>query len=308
MGKIIEKIHQKLEADSLLSRMARKLSLSELNSFLLELFRRKAAEESPARLLRQFCANRFVRPAEVDTLCIRQTELDWLRYASERQFQPITLSPLAPLGTCSAIGHVDQNNVLSALRGTEVVSDATNVLALKIAEDTSKSKDKNAVFRYAAAHRHVRGQAFDNPSFTAHFSVFCLASGGRDRGNYSFELNQLNEHLTICHNLLSEQFGAENLLIRFYLKNGSEAFREKMMDYKAGLWHSRPHEFREDYGHEYYDLIQFKIFLNTNGRQPDLADGGPVGWAQRLLSNRKYRLFISGIGLELVHKISTKSL
>ncbi len=303
MSKVIEKIHQKLGHGPPLTELAEKLSLSELNTFLLELYRLKAAQVEPAWLLRQFGQNRFVSPAAVDSLALRQTELDWLKYAREYNFHPLTLSPLAPLASCSAIGHVDQNNVLSAVRGTEVVSDATNVLALQIAQDAKATKDKNAVFRYAAAHRHVRGQAFDNPKFTAHFSVFCLASGGRDRGNYAFELGQLNEHLAIILNLLRRHFPEERLFIRFYRKKDASVFMERMEEYPNGIWTSLPHEFRDDLEHEYYHLIQAKVFLRLDEGEIDLADGGPVDWTQRLLSNKKHRLFISGIGLELVHKL-----
>ena len=98
MSTIIEKIHQKLGTGPALNELAEKLSLSELNTFLLELFRLKTRQVDPAQLLRQFGANRFVTPAAVDTLAILQTELDWLKYANEQQFQPLTLSPLAPLG------------------------------------------------------------------------------------------------------------------------------------------------------------------------------------------------------------------
>ncbi|MCB0550971.1 MAG: hypothetical protein KDD19_25600 [Phaeodactylibacter sp.] len=308
MSKILEKIHYKLGAGPVLSKLAEELSLSELNTFLLELFRLKARQAEPAHLLRQFSENRFTRPAAVDTLAIRQTELDWLRYARERQFQPLTLSPLAPLATCSAIAHVDQNNVLSAVRGTEVVSDATNVLALQIAQDAKGERDKNAIFRYATTHRHVRGQAFDNPNFTAHFAVLCLASGGWDSGNYAFELSQLNEHLRLLLNLLLRHFPKEQLFIRFYRKRDADVFMERMENYPNGIWKNLPYEFQDDLEHEYYHLIQSKVFLRLDGSEIDLADGGPVNWTQQLLSNKKHRLFISGIGLELVHKLGDRRL
>lgn len=303
MDKIIEKIHRKLGSGPALTALAEKLSPSELNTFLLELFRLKAAQVGPAQLLRQFSENRFTAPAAVDALALRQTELDWLQYARERRFHPLTLSPLAPLATCSAVGHVDQNNVLSALRGTEAVSDATNVLALQIAQDAKAAKDKKAVFRYAATHRHVRGQAFDNPNFTAHFSVFCMASGGWDTGNHAFELAQLNEHLSVILALLRRHFPEERLFIRFYRKENAEVFTKRMAEYGKGVWHSLPHEFKDDLEREYYKLIQAKVFLRLGEGEIDIADGGPVDWTQRLLSNKKHRLFISGIGLELVHKL-----
>ena len=53
--------------------------------------------------------------------------------AAAEQFEAVELSPLAPLGVCSVVGLASQNKIVSALRGTEVVSDPTNVLALECA-------------------------------------------------------------------------------------------------------------------------------------------------------------------------------
>jgi hypothetical protein len=96
--------------------------------------------------------------------------------AKSKGFTPVTLSPLALFGTCSTVAFVDQNNVVTALRGTEVVSDATNVFAILIARDFKKKKD-HGLIKYAATHRHARSQALSNPAFTAHFGIFCLATG-----------------------------------------------------------------------------------------------------------------------------------
>ena len=56
----------------------------------------------------------------------------------------------------------------------------------------------------------------------------------------------------------------------------------------------------------YYCLAQFKTFLQYKGNQINLSDGGFVDWTQQLLSNKKHRLFISGIGTELVYKLMNK--
>ena len=303
MNTLIDRLQRKLGLGSLLDRLEERLSWSELNSLLLELFRRRAIQLSPAQVLQQYTGNRFVAPAGVDTLRLRRTELAWLERARERGFRPLTLSPLAPLGACSAVGEVDQNNVVSAMRGTEVISDATNVLALQIAQDRKAAPDKHARFHYAAGHRHVRGQAFDHPAFTAHFAVFCLASGGRDPGNYAFEREQLEQHLRLILDLLLRHFERHELFLRFYLKRGGRAFRDALEGYPGGVWQQLPVEWQEDPEHAYYDLLQFKVFLRRDDQAIDLADGGPVDWTRRLLSDRKERSFISGIGLELVHKL-----
>jgi hypothetical protein len=56
--------------------------------------------------------------------------------------------------------------------------------------------------------------------------------------------------------------------------------------------------------HRYYDRVRFSLNLVHRGQEINLADGGLVDWTQRLTGNKKERLFTSGIGLELLLKIS----
>nr|WKN37438.1 hypothetical protein K4G66_01780 [Tunicatimonas sp. TK19036] len=305
MSKIIKKIQQKLGYSSLLTDLCTKLSGTEFNSLMLELFRERTNTLTPAQLLQQFSSNRFVLPALVDPLAMMEMELEWLRFAKKHQFQPLALSPLAPLGSCAVVGEVDQNKVVSALRGTEVVSDATNVLALQIAQEVQKNPDKDRTIRYAAVHRHVRGQSFDNPAFSAHFGVFCLASGGFDSGNYRFEAEQLREHLWLHYQLLARHIDRKQLIIKLFLREKNESLRTQLEECLRHLDKDIIIEWVEHYGQgDYYQGVQYKIYWQKNDQRIDVADGGVVDWSQKLLSNRKHRLFISGTGLELVHKLT----
>ncbi len=306
MNKIVEKIQTKLSQKEDVLTELRNLPGSELNSFLLELFRLKSEDISPSELLNQFGNNRFVTPSETNIIKIKKNELEWLKYAEKQGFSPVNLSPLAPFGSCSVVGLVNQNNVVSALRGTEIVSDATNVLALKIANDMKGAKNKQQVLKYSTTHRHVRGQYFTNPEYSAHFSVFCLASGGSDRGNYHFELSQLNEHFSILFHLLSRKFPGNQLTVKFYLKSNSEHIQSLVNNNTDPFWSDKVVEFQEEFENRYYQTIHFKIFLKKDGQEIDLADGGDVDWTQKLLGNKKHRLFISGAGLELIEKMSER--
>src|SRR6476661_3612207 len=205
MNNISSLVAKRTGYSDLLDDLGKKFSASELNSLLLELFRIRAKKIKPAELFRQFEKNRFAAPSEVDTISFNEFELRCLKLAKSKGFSPITLSPLAPFGTCSAVAFVDQNNVVTALRGTEVVSDATNVFALLMAKALKTKKD-NEPLKYAATHRHVRSQALSNPAFTAHFGIFCLATGGLDTGSFSFELDQLLDHVTIHFAVYSNEF------------------------------------------------------------------------------------------------------
>jgi hypothetical protein len=302
MNKIAEKIMGKLSSTDMLSELGR-LSGSELNSLLLALFKQKTTKISPATLLNHYQANRFVFPSTVDLIKLMETELACLKLAREQQFQLLNLSPLAPLGTCSVMGYVNQNKVVSALRGTEAVSDGTNVLALKIAADFQGYKGKDLTSKYATVHRHVRAQFFTNPNFSAHFSVFCLASGGLDKGNYLFEITQLKEHMSLLHNLLKSRFDENDMLVRFYVKDKSDRFASLINQANDPFWKNKKFEITERHDNKYYHTFQFKIFLKREGKEYDLADGGMVDWTQKILENKKHRLLISGLGLELVEKL-----
>lgn len=301
MEKILQNIEEKLGLPRLIAQLDEKLSNSEINSLLMELFRRKATRLQPAELLRQFSQNRFCTPSPLETISLKQYEIEWLTHAQQAGFQPVTLSPLAPLGSCAAMGPVHQNKVVSALRGTEVVADATNILALIIAD--AFQKERNGIKKYAATHRHVRGQYFTNPAFTAHFSVFCMATGGQDTGHYAFEYQQLTEHITTYADFLSKEFDKDALTVKLYLKDQQTMFHEKLDDYIQHLRNSYQVEVVHEAGSAYYQRVQFKIFLKHKGNSIDLADGGFVDWTQQLLQNRKQRLLISGVGIELMYKI-----
>ncbi len=305
MEKTDQQSFGKRKAARLLTDLDQQFTASELNSLLLELFRIKIAKLQPARVLQNFTENRFVRPAETDPIALKKLEIEWLELAKIQQYKPVLLSPLSPIGCCSVMGKVDQNNVVSALRGTEVLSDATNVLALKIAQDIKKKLDKHDIHRYATTHRHVRAQAYQNPAFSAHFSIFCMVAGAFDQGNFKTEWQLFSEQLVYCYDLLDNYFDQKDLLIRLYLKEDIPALKQQLTNHIQGEWKGKRIEFAEAAGTSYYEVIQFKIFLQLDGQEIDLADGGFVDWTRQLLSNHKHRLFISGIGLERVLNLSS---
>jgi hypothetical protein len=276
---------------------------SSLNSLLLELFRIKARKLKPAALLNEFAKNRFVAPSTVDPIVFRELEIRCLQLAKARGFTPITLSPLTVFGTCASVGLVDQNNVLTALRGTEVVSDATNVFALQMATEFKK-RGNRSIIKYATTQRHVRTQTLTNPAFTAHFSIFCMATGGVDTGNFSFEVEQFLDHINVHYSVFTEDFDKDKLFVKIYLKQDNTAFEEKL---RKGLESFNQQlsikiENQSDVG-DYYQMLRFRFFLRHKGDEINLSDGGFVDWTQKLIQNKKHRLIISGVGTELIYKI-----
>jgi len=82
---------------------------SRLWSLLLEVAQARAAGRRPADLVEQFDRDRFVQPAPVDQRTLVEIDRHLLGAASG--FESIELSPVAPLGACSIMGHASQNKV-----------------------------------------------------------------------------------------------------------------------------------------------------------------------------------------------------
>lgn len=296
-------ISSKAGVDEILNTLAQ-LPGTELNSILLELFNRRTENITPAEVLAQFNSNRFVTPSTLDVTGFKELEFEWLKQAAQQGFQPVMLSPLAPLGTCSSFKTIHQNNVVSALRGTEVMSDPTNVFALLIAQQYKQNKNTNPV-RYVAAERLVRAQGLSQPGHTAHFGIFCMASGGFNSGSFSFEMEQLTEHINLHLSLLSS-FNKKDLSIKILLKEDKASLYAAVQNALAEInSHYAVEIIVQDEPNAYYNLLQFKTFLHHNGTEINLSDGGFTNWTQQLLSNKKHRMLISGIGIELVYKLMT---
>src|SRR5258708_14190318 len=99
---------------------------------------------SPPQLLKLYQGNRFVHPAETDMIGLLEEELRCLRFFRDRHFQPIELSPAAQLGSCSVVATADQDKIISATRNTEILADATNALALHIADCKRSASGRTA--------------------------------------------------------------------------------------------------------------------------------------------------------------------
>lgn len=310
---IVARIEQRLGLPGLSDRLARELSPTQLQSLMLAVYRRVARERRPATVLERFGDDAFVRPCPVAPA--RLLELDQLAFerAAAAGFVPVELSPLAPLSTCTSVAPVDPNNVVSTIRNTEVASDATNVLALECAlrrrswRPTAPGSDE--VVRLCASHRVVRAQRFDIPGFTQHFRLLALASAGRDRGALRFELEALREHLGVHLSLLvalrerGHRIG--RIAVRLIDRSGRhhEVLRAQVAARLPDELGDVPVQIvaEREGAREYYPGISFMIDAeDPEGIVLPVADGGVTDWTAQLLSNRKERLMISGLGTELL--------
>jgi hypothetical protein len=264
---------------------------------LLEVAEVRAARRSPADLLDQWDRDRFVQQAVVDQRSL--VEVDRHLLAAASAFESIELSPVAPLGVCSSMGHASQNKVLSTLRGTEVVSDPTNVLALECA--LRLRRGAAATVRLATSHRCVRAQEIPKRlGHTASFRIFCLVSGGLERKNHAFVVEAVVEHMTSMlqglDRLEQHGFAFPDRRITVLATEQRSALADRIVSMLG-----RPAT-RAVLEHPYYNKgLRFQISARAHeGTEIPLVDGGAFDWLAQLTSNRRAVYVASGLGSQLV--------
>jgi hypothetical protein len=308
---LINRILRTTNTPNLLAVLAEQLTPTDLQSLLLEVYRLRAARVAPAALLAQHEQNRFARPAATDPQVL--LEFDRLAFAAANPpFTPIELAPVTPLGANSVVALVDQNKAVATSRNTEVVSDSTNVLALECAvrrrAHLRTLGRENELVRLCASHRLLRAQSYGDPLALAHFRLFALCTAGRDQGSFQFELSALYEQLGVCLRLLNSVTEAGYRIARLRvavtdLTAGRQegALRSAVVEPLAAEFPAVEIGFDPDRpdGRTYYMSTCFHIFAADDaGQEYQVGDGGFTTWTQRLLSNAKERLLISGLGTE----------
>lgn len=299
-SEIDRKILQKLGNENLLSEILAKLSQSEISTLLLAINREITVNSKPNDLLEKYKSSRFVKPSKLNPLKVKQIEISMLEMAEKLGFLPILLSPVSPLGSCSVIAKVNQNNVVSGTRGLEVVSDSTNMLAIYLAQGIRNKTIDNTIsyVHLASTCRVLRAQKFVSDKFLPHFSIFTLVSSGKDSGSYVFEQDALVKHLEFYTNWFGTKPGLE-LKVCLNMRDG---YVDKMGFIDRLHYHLHEKYPRLDLqvnkeptDNSYYTGINFKVSVNN----VELIDGGFVDWTQKLLGSKKERLLISGAGIDL---------
>lgn len=304
--KIGNKIAERTGNNNLIDQLAA-LSGADCNSLLLEVFARRTKQLTAPELLKQYEQNRFVQPAETDLIHLLEQSLATLTCLRGHGFVPLQVSPLSQLGACSVVATVSQDKVVSALRNCEVLSDATNALALHIS--SLKKKQKGAAstehLKYCTVQRHVRAQEIKVKGFSPHFTIGCLVSSGIDTGNFSFEKQALGDHLKALGDVLTNVFNTGKVRFRLQQREGYPVhFIPAMLQYLHNSFPGMEVNVDEKPGsNNYYKGLQFKADITVKHGTFEIADGGFVDWTQQLLNNKKERFFIAGFGLELLNKM-----
>lgn len=278
------------------------MSGSDLTTLLLEVFRRRAEQLSPAEVMRRYRSDRFVAPAPTSFAALRRAE-DVLVSALPDDFEILVLAPVLPLAAHAAVAAVDPRKVIATVRGSEVAADPTNALALEAslrrALALAADPRSQAPVKLAASQRVARAQHVGDPGVSAHFQIFGLVTAGRDAGNRIFERRQLSEHLRFAARA-SAAAGARHTQIKLTcLEDASRPVIEWIRGDLAALPGIAVIEDPDrTTGRGYYTGMCFKVHAGVDDHHLEVADGGFVDWSQLLTGNRKERLLISGFGVE----------
>ena len=276
-------------------------SPSESTPVLMELARRQAARRRPAQLLQQLARDRFVQPSVLDLRLAHQ--LDALALAAAGEYQAVLLSPVAPLGSCSVVAPTSQDRTLTTSRGSEVVSDPTNMMALLSAQRLLAQPGQPV--RLCTVHQTLRAQPLPPvPGFSRHFRLFALSEAGPAQADDGFAVGAMTRAVTVFDRLfdaagaLGCRFPRRRALVR------TTAARDPLGARLAERLHAAlPHVTveREPLEQAYYGGARVMFGAdNTGGEQVPIGDVGVFDWVARLTANGRQRFVAAGFGLQLV--------
>lgn len=276
------------------------LAPSESTPLWLRVAAKQAARRTPANVLRQFGEDTFVAPSQLDLRLVNA--LDQSALAAAASFDALLLSPVAPLGTCSVLAPTHQDRILTANRGTEVVSDPTNVLALVCAQRLTRQPGRDV--RLCTVHEVLRAQALPRRAgFSRHFRMLALAEAGCGRADDGFEVDAVVRHVSVFDTLMTNlaaidmHFGRRRAIVHSGQRHGVLGERVHNALARALPWFGLEHR---PLHASYYDGLRVLIDATTpGGESVDVGDVGRFDWMAKLCANRRYRLIASGFGLQL---------
>ena len=264
-------------------------SPSECVPALLDIARRHAARKRPADVRAQYARDAFVAPSFVDQRAAHR--LDALALAAAPEFDALLLSPLAPLASCVAVSPASQDRIVTTMRGSEVVSDPTNVLALECARRFAASPGD---VRLCTVHQVVRAQRFaPEPGMTQHFRMFALAEAGRARPDHAFEVDAIVRQLAVFARLL-DAAGTSGTRVARVLSAAAAAPIATRLCARLATELPALQVVTGELESGYYAGL--RVLLDVDGA--NLSDTGLFDWVARLASDRRLRFVASGFGLQ----------
>jgi hypothetical protein len=269
------------------------LSPGQISQFLTSVFQLQTQKITPSELFANWPSHTLSQPANHCPLALRKAELALLTQAKSEGFEPVELSPVAPLGVSSVYKKVHQNRILSALKVSEVVSDPSNMLGLILTENWKKHRNLNAT-HLATVHRCLRPTAENKPLHQPHFLLFALAAfiPSKDPQLLVASLfQQVQFHLNLC--------GPAQIRLSFQAYPGDpRLFSELKTRLKIENLPCELREISPPCEGTYYTGCRVLIDVKINHEWVNMSDLGIVTWPAELSGQGHLRLVISGMGVE----------
>lgn len=371
--KMLQSISEELGVSNLLEILST-TPMRRLQPILVHAFKNRARVRKPTDLLQEYERRQeFLGISSMAQIELYKFALA-CHEATRSTFENVQTSPIAPFGLNAVLSMVSQNNTLSSIRGSEVVSDLTSQLALECSLRRKRNlarKDESAV-HISTSGRVLRLQPFDkSKGYMQHFNLFALCSGGPNvPSKGGFAVPSLQKHIATLLNAISvlhrEGYKSSDITVkvsdmRFLdqlidaiklsredvlqnsLNDDFDLFSEYRVqfprevetadDLKPAMFRdnglsdrvryfahieqgiikplrsTNPNvrfcfDFNRKAGLGYYPHLCFHIFAtNQKGTVVQVADGGAVDWAAKLLGNKREAMVTSGIGAELMQKL-----
>ncbi len=308
-GPLLQRIAREAGVPGLAEILSDRIPPSDLQSLLMEVYSRRSRSRDAQAVLRDYQTNRFVRPGHSSPQDLFAWDaLLWMTLPAD--FEGIELSPVAPFGAVASLTPLSQDWSVTTSRNTEVISDATNALALEAATRRARQLSDPATragrVDLASSHRMLRAQKIEEaPGVRQHYRLFALCSAGRDTGELRFETEAARRHLKFLLRALRQYLGREVPLRVGLADLGEPPHRALLERDLVEPWGEDlpgvPLDWEDPTpeGRAYYRDLRFHIYARHSKKgEVQLGDAGSVDWAAKLLNNRKERMFISGVGSE----------
>lgn len=262
--------------------LLRDLPGAELTAILLDISRVRASDLSDADLARHWREDPFLAPSTADPRDLLRIE-SALWDLLPPMVVGLDLSPLAPLGSVSRLSGIGQNRALVTARGSEMIFDPVQPLAL---EASRRRRSGQSRVHLAAVQKVV--QAWDDEG-APHDRRFGFVSSSPDTGGATTEADLIEAHLAFWRRV-SERLVPD---ARIEVMLTDPAIARHVAE--RGLCDETIVECKPDdsWNHPYVGAA-FRL-VGADGDV--LGDGGLLPWTQLLTKNRKDRFLASGASL-----------
>ncbi|MBP3766567.1 MAG: hypothetical protein J6G98_05245 [Bacilli bacterium] len=255
---------------------------NNLNSVMLDIFSEKVKSQKEITLLKNYeNKHSLFEISKIDPRIYNEISNIFFDSVND-DYECIELSPICPIGLSSIISGTNQNNVLSALRGAEVVSDSSISMALECAKRIKN--EKKSCINLASSTRLLRTQNYGQgvkKHWSQHFKACSLVSSFRNEKSNMFDtLNyQLSNWIKVLNNL-KNNLEIEKININVcFLPLVKEIYKEYEISEKELLSNSM--------NEDYHIFNKYNINLPASLENLDLIAG--------LSENKDYLLSIRNV-------------